>query len=192
MARPEQNRALMPMYVGTKMLRNRRIRLSEFGGMQLPRAVDALTLVCTLGGAVLMIVAALILGGGVQVALWAGAIGGGGGYFFATWEPMPNHSLWQYLNLVRKSKRSRQVMWQGKRARVAIGISPVSEAPRGHTQIVAGSVNFDPSNVDPAIFQRKPTDGAGLHAWLEVEPGEVAERMAGRKEMANQVRGRAR
>lgn len=188
MARKDPNRHLIPMYVGTKMLRNRRVRVSEFGGVQLPRAVDVMTLVCTIGGAVIMLVAALLFRVGLTVAMWAAIIGGAGGYFFATWEPLPGHSLWRYFSLMRKAKRRRQVSYQGREAQIAIGIARVTEAPRGRTHILAGCVNFDPSNVDPSMFQRKPAGGAGLHNWLEIETGDQSEiRTAPQPQQATQM-----
>lgn len=142
------------MFIATPVLRQRRTRIAEIGGLTLPRTVEATTLFGTAGGAAFGLLVGLLLGGGVAGAMWATAIFGGLSYFLITFEPMRGHSLWRYLMLRRKSEKGRRTLYRGEPARVSIGVSRVDRAPRGLTVIRTGSVEVNPRNLDPERFRR--------------------------------------
>lgn len=136
------------MFAATETLRTRKTRVAAVGPLTLPRTVELYVVI--VGAVAGLFGAALggLFGQGLESAVWGAVIVGTGAIFATKFEPIRRHSLIRYLRLRLASTRGREIVHEGRRVRMFIGIAPVETGPGGPMQIRPGAIDIDPSSYD--------------------------------------------
>lgn len=128
------------MIAATQILKPGPARIGELGGgIKLPRTVTVKKLAAVSAGAFVGVVFGLAAIGGLRGILYGAALGGTGGGVAATWSPLEGETMSRWLLLSINSQRKR-VTWEGKPAKISIGICPISTPARGRVVLRAGAV----------------------------------------------------
>jgi hypothetical protein len=118
-------------------------------GVTLPRPVQLKVLLAAIGGGVFGVIAALVLGAGLQSLMWSIALFGGIGILAVTYSPLQGESLSKWLALTIGTRRRANFTVDGRPARVAVGIAPVHRPVAGRTvRLQAGAVRVPPASYD--------------------------------------------
>lgn len=144
-----------PMFAATEALRTRRTRTGSIGGLTLPRTVEIVVLVSGGLGFFIGMFGGLILGGGMEGAVWGGAFGAATAVALVKFEPIRHHSLYKYIRLWMAARKGRAIVYNGRRVRAAIGIAVIEQGPGGPIEVIPGAVDINPNAYDERGVLRK-------------------------------------
>jgi hypothetical protein len=136
------------MLCATSVIKPGRVRVGRIAGnLVLPRTVPLVNLL--IGGAGFLV--GVTVGGaflGLRGALYFGVLLGAAGIALVTYSPLRGESMLTWIGLSVSRMRSDQIMFEGEKVRVAVGICPVHKMPYPRVGIHLGAAMVAPSQYD--------------------------------------------
>lgn len=135
------------MIFATRVMKPGRSRIGRIGRISLPRTIPVAYLVAGIVGGLFGALVGVAVGGSTRSILMGTAFGAMLGVGAVAYQPFEGESLWTFLGLTWKSRRTR-IEVNGHPARLAIGICPVSRAAAGPILLHRSAVTVPPSQYD--------------------------------------------